>query len=241
MSIRKRCIQTKKTFYLNNKAIVDFYYRKDSVKELRVFKNFTEEYKKLVRFFNVNPPKVKVHFVYTRKEMDEHWGSKSKICAMVDNKDPYLVYIFSSLVFERLTNCKKKDIFPIIIHEIAHTFVTQINKRCFAWMNEGVCEYVTSENAHSNVIKKKNWSWFKENEILINPSISWHKLMNYEGYQLSYNLVKYIIKKYGRESVFNLLKIRRVKDKKIKDKMSKILGGDFDKFVVDFEKTIKLR
>lgn len=173
--------------------------------------------------------------------MDKYWGSKSSITAMVDNKDPFKIYIFSPLVFEKLTNYKKSDILPIIIHETAHAFITKINKRCFAWVNEGLCEYLSGDISLNNIVKRKNWLWFKNNEILNNPNISWRKIMEYEGYKISYNLVKYIVKKYKKDAIFKLLEIRRVKDKNIKEKINKILGGDFNKFLISFEKNLKLQ
>lgn len=228
----------KETFYLGKKPIADFYYKKNK-KELIAFQNFEKEYKKLVDFFEVQPPKIKVKLVYTRKEMDQHWGSKSKIVAMVDNSDPYLIYIFSPIVFEKLTDWKKETMLSTIMHETAHAFVTQLNKRCFSWLNEGICEFITDDNTHDNIIKKSNWRWFKDNNILLDSEISWEKLMSHEGYKISYNLVKFIINKYGKKAVFDLIKIRRVKDKQIKNKFSKILDEDFEQFLADFERTLK--
>lgn len=229
----------KETHYLDKKPIIIFYYKK-SKDELKIFQNFENEYKKLVDFFEVQLPKIKVKLIYTRKEMDQHWGSTSRIMAMVDNNDPFQIYIFSPIVFEKLTSWKKETMLSIIIHETAHAFVTKLNKKCFSWVNEGVCEYILGENVYDNIIKKENLQWFIENNVLLDPEISWERLKLHEGYKISYNLVKYIINKYGNNTVFNLVKIKRVEDKNPKNKFSKIIGVDFEVFLFDFEKTLKL-
>ncbi len=238
--IRKYEIK-KKSLYLNNKVIADVYYRDNDTTIAPYLKKFTKYYKQLIDFFDVQPSKIYIHFVYTRKEMDKYWGSKSKITAMVDNKNPYLIYIFSPLVFEKLTTHKKHEILPTIIHEIAHTFVTQINKRCFAWANEGICQYAEGKNVHSNIVKKKNWEWFKENKIITNPVISWRVVMEYDGYKISYLLVKHIIELCGKQAIIKILSIRRTnRDKQIKQKISRILKSDIDVFLDVFEKKLKL-
>ena len=217
------------------------YYKKNDTTITPYLKQFLKQYKRLIVFFNVQPPRIHICFVYTRKEMDKHWGRKSKITAMVDNKNPYLIYIFSPLVFEKLTTSKKREILPIIIHETAHTFVTQINKRCFAWANEGICQYVEGKNVHNNIVAKENWKWFKENKILIDPIISWRIVMKHEGYKIAYLLVKYIIKLHSKQAIIDILSIRRTnRDKQIEQKISKILESDIDIFLKTFEKKLKL-
>lgn len=134
----------KKTIKLNNQPIVDFYYIETDKTIGEATKSFVKNYKKLIGFFGVQPPEVSIHFIYIRKEMDKHWGEKSGkwLCAMVDSKSIYAIYIFSPLIFEKLTTHTKDEIIPTIIHEVAHAFVSQINKRCFSWANEGVCQFV---------------------------------------------------------------------------------------------------
>jgi len=230
----------KESLCLNGKVIADVYYRDNDTTITPYLKQFSRQYKRLISFFDVHPPKIHIYFIYTRKEMDKYWGGKSKIAAMVDNKNSYLIYIFSPLVFEKFTTHKKCEILPTIIHETAHTFVTQINKRCFAWANEGVCQYVEGKNIHNNIVKKENWEWFKKNKILIDPVISWRIVMKYEGYKIAYLLVKYIIKLRGKQAIIDILSIRRTnRDKQIEQKISKIIGSDVDIFLKTFEKKLK--
>src|SRR3989339_1072467 len=134
----------KESFYLSDKNIADVYYRKDDNSVVPYLRQFTKRYKELVLFFGVYPPKVRLRFIYTRAEMNKHWGGKTEkwLCGMVDPKSIYIIYIFSPLVFEKLTTHKKDEIISTVIHETAHTFVSQINKKCFAWVNEGVCQFL---------------------------------------------------------------------------------------------------
>jgi len=166
--------ERKESFFLNNKIIADVYYRHNDNSVALYLRQFEKRYQQLVRFFSVQPPKVYLHFIYTRAKMDECWGEKSPrwICGTVNSKNIYEIYVFSPLVFEKLTTHKKHEILPTIIHETAHTFVSQINKRCFAWANEGVCQYMEGKNVYNNIIKKEDWEWFKENRVLTNPTIS---------------------------------------------------------------------
>ncbi len=231
----------KESFHLNNKIIADIYYKNNDNSVIPYLKQFTEQYEKLVWFFGVQPPKINIHFIYTRSKMDEYWGKKSPrwICGTVNSKNIYEIYIFSPLVFEKLTTHKRHEILPTIIHETAHTFVSQINKRCFAWVNEGICQYVEGKNIHDNIVKKRDWEWFKENKILINSTIPWFNVAEHEGYKISYLIVKYIIKLRSKQAIIDILNIHRTsRDKQIEQKMSKILKKDLDKFLLDFEKTL---
>lgn len=228
----------KEVFSLDGKEIAGFYYLKDKQSELEPFRDFVDEYKKLIGFFGVQPPKVNIHFLYSRAEMDKHWGEKTTwVMAMVDNKNPYLVYIFSPSVFKELTGHARDEMLPIVVHELAHTFVSQINERCFYWMNEGVCEFVIGEE-YIKPIEAKNWVWFKEH--LTNPETGWLEQANHQGYPISTKLVGYIIQKRGKKAVIALLKIKRVPDKDLKNKMDSIVSGGFDKLICDFEKTLNL-
>jgi len=237
----KKDKERKESFYLNNKIIADVYYRDNDNSAISYLKQFEERYKQLVQFFGIQPLKIHIHFIYTRAKMDEYWGKKSPrwICGTVNPKNIYEIYIFSPLVFEKLTTHKKHEILPTIIHETAHVFVSQINKRCFAWANEGVCQYVEGENVYNNIVKKEDWEWFKENKILINPTIPWLNVAEHEGYKISYLIVKYIIELKGKQAIMDILSIRRTnRDKQIEQKMSKILKSDLDKFLFSFEKTL---
>ncbi len=237
-SLPKTNIFQKETLYLGDKPIVDVCYQMNEGKELAIFKDFSKEYRKLIDFFELQPPKIQIQFIYSRVEMDKHWGSKgSWVSAMVDNNNPLLIYIFSPLVFEKLTGHKQKEMPTIIIHEIAHTFVTEINERCFYWVNEGVCEFVINEK-YADPIKPENWSWFKKH--LTDPETNWPEQADHQGYAISYKLVAYIHARFGKETVLDLLTIKRIPAKNVKVKMSQILGGDFDKFVANFEKTLSI-
>jgi len=225
----------KETFWLKDKEIADVYCRNNNELEVASLEKLPYKYAELIDFFGVQPPKIKINFIYSRTEMDKHWGSKSMISAMVDNQDPYLIYIFSPLVFEKITNHKVTEMLPIIVHETAHAFVTEINGRCFSWVNEGICEFV-SGFAYEEQIEKKNWDWFRCNNVFIDTEIGWDNLIDHQGYNISTKLVRYIVKRCGKEAAFGLLKINRVPDKEIKNKMREILGSDFDAFLDDFEK-----
>lgn len=223
--------------WLNGTEIIDVFYKNDKVLELAPLKCLPDKYAELIDFFGVQPPKIKINFNYSRSEMDKYWGSKSMVSAMVDNEDPYLIYIFSPSVFEVMTKHRLAEMLPIIIHEIAHTFVTEINGRCFSWMNEGVCEFA-SRAVYEEKVEKKNWDWLRCNNVFIDTEIGWDCLIDHQGYNISFKLVSYIIERCGKKAIFDLLRIKRVPNKDMKNIISKILGSDFDILLNDFESTI---
>lgn len=223
----------KEALCLNGVEIVDVFYKNDKVLEMAPLKYLPDKYAELIDFFNVQPPKIKINYIYSRNEMDELWGSKSRVYTMVDNNDPYQIYIFSPLVPEEVTNHRADDILPIVIHEIAHTFVTELNGRCFSWVNEGLCELV-SGFVYDKKVEKQNWEWFRSNGVFIDTEISWDDLIERQGYDISSRLVKYINERCGKDAVFNLLKINRVPDKGMKEKIDVILNCDFEIILDDF-------
>ncbi|MFH1456941.1 MAG: hypothetical protein ABIF17_02375 [Patescibacteria group bacterium] len=227
----------------NKKCVAIFYFQKNDSTVNQYIKSFTEHYHRLKSFFNVQPPKVNIHFIYNRKEMDKHWGSKSPrwLCGMVDNKSIYTVYIYSPLVFEKLTTHKKNEIIPTIVHETAHTFVSKINQKCFAWLNEGLCQYLETAKLKDKKIKRSDWWWFKNNQIVTNPKIKWSVVAEHSGYAISYNLAKFILEKYNKNILLQLIKIKRTgHPEKLHQSMNHILKQDISDFINYFEEKYKL-
>lgn len=159
---------------------------------------------------------------------------------MVDNNDPYQIYIFSPLVSKNITKHEIDDMLQIIVHEVVHTFVTEINGRCFSWMNEGICEFASGA-VYNKKVEQNSWEWFRNNDVFIDTEIGWDCLMDHQGYAISFRLMSYIIDRCGKDAVFDLLRVKRVPSKDMKNKISKILGSDLDKLLDDFEFTINTR
>lgn len=205
---------------------------KDKYKELLL-----DKYIELKDFFGVEPAeKIVIEYIYSRGRMDQLWGDKTKISAMVDNHNPYKIYIYHPSVFETFTDKKLDEIIPILTHEVAHTFVTEINHRCFAWMNEGICEYVLDTDLYDNKFNKVDWDWFVKNGVFLDPKRSWSKLLLRSGYEISFNLVKYIIEKFGKQKFFKLLAVYRDDDRTDYDSVfSVILGIGFNDVLEDLE------
>lgn len=222
-----------------DKIIADFYYSKNDRTVGPIIQSFASHYQKLTKFFVVQPGKVNIHFIYIRQAMDKHYGKKSPrwLCGLVDPKSIHKIYLFSPLVFEKLTTHKKAEIIPTVIHETAHSFVSQINQKCFAWLDEGVCQLVEGKGKKLKQIKQKDWQWFKNNHALTNPDIKWSTMANHGGYGIALDLVSHIIKRWDRQTIIRLLKIKRPGNPEaLAQKMSLILGQSVDTFLIDFEK-----
>ncbi|MFA5173301.1 MAG: hypothetical protein WC435_02810 [Candidatus Paceibacterota bacterium] len=229
--------------FIGNKKVAYFYFDLNDRKAEKLSKPFIKGYKKLHSFFGVNPKKIiHLHFLYSLKEMSSYWGEAppKSLSGMVDNNNQFILYIYSPSVIEKFSSEKKSSIVPVIIHETAHTFVSAINLRCFYWINEGICQLLEAPRAHDNIIKKENWQWFLKNKALSNPKLEWLGQIKHEGYKIAYNLTKYILKKYKKEAIIDLIKIRRESSENIEEKMEKIFKSDLKTFLSDFEKNIKI-
>lgn len=236
--------KNKKSLKLNNKIIADFYFQQDDVKVQKYLKLYTSEYKRLVKFFKLRPPKLSIYFLYTREEMDQKFGGHSPdwLCGLVDKNNKHKIFTFSPQVFAKITSHKLKDLMPTIIHETAHTFVSQINSKCFNWVNEGICQFIEYKKPRQyRQFSKKGWQWFKKNNIISNTDIKWMEIAKHDGYAICHNLVKYLMKNYSQEVVFQLLKIKKQGNIiNLNKKISKILGKDIKVIFTDFEKDVSL-
>lgn len=174
--------------------------------------------------------------------MSKLWGDDTDVSAMVHNNDPFTIYIYHPDVFENNTTKKMTEYLPILTHELAHTFVTKINPRCFSWMNEGICEYSVDKKMYGNNFPKKNWDWCVKNNVFTNPNIDWLQFIQHDGYEISFNLTKYIIEKLGKKTFFHLLSIYRDDSITNYNKIfSKTIEYDFSKLLEDFGKTLRLK
>jgi hypothetical protein len=92
-----------------------------------------KNYKSLEKFFDIKPSKkVTIIFLKSKKRMEKLWGANTDISAMIHDNDPYTIYIYHPDVFEKYTNKKISEYLPILSHEFAHTFMTEINPRSFS-------------------------------------------------------------------------------------------------------------
>ncbi|MDD4761893.1 MAG: hypothetical protein PHZ25_02640 [Candidatus Pacebacteria bacterium] len=229
--------------FIGNKKVAYFYFDSNDKKIEKLGESFIKEYEKLYSFFSINPKKlIHLHFLYSLEEMSSYWGGvpPKSLSGMVDNDNQFILYVYSPSVIEKFSSEKKSSIIPVIIHETAHTFVSSINLRCFYWINEGICQLLESSKVRDNIIKKENWQWFLKNKALSNPKLEWLDQIKHEGYKIAYNLTKYILKKYKKEAIIDLIKIRRESSENIEEKMKKIFKSDLKAFLSDFEKNIKI-
>lgn len=240
----KNKIKTEKLpIFIKNKKVAYFYFDSKDKKIEKLSESFIKGYEKLYSFFGVNPKKmIHLHFLYSLKEMSFYWGGvpPKSISGMVDNDNQFILYVYSPSVIEKFSSEKKSSIIPVIIHETAHAFVSTINLRCFYWINEGICQLLESLKVRDNIIKKENWQWFLKNKALSNPKLEWLGQIKHEGYKIAYNLTKYILKKYKKEAIIDLIKIKRESSEKIEEKMERILKSDLKTFLKNFEKNIEI-
>jgi hypothetical protein len=228
------------SFSSGKKTAAVFYYRTDDASVRPYLQRFARQYNKLQNFFKVTPPPLDIRFIYTRAEMSLHWGRPAPrwLSGMVDNDNQYLIYIYSPLVIAMLTTEQRSVIMPTIVHETAHAFVTALNERCFYWINEGICQCLEGKKSSDSPVTKKNWHWFTAHNGLIDPNLSWCKTVNHDGYAIAHCLAAFILKTRGKQAILQLIKIRRVSDPAITQKIEQIVGQPLPLFLTRFEKTV---
>ena len=225
--------------FLEGRQVASFHYLStdEYIEELKT--SFLDGYRKLNVFFMVLPPEIiQIHFLYSKEEMIKHWGKDvlDSLSGMVDNDDQYVIYVYSPMVVEKCCSEKKSIVVPTIIHETAHTFVSALNLRCFYWINEGICQLLENPEIHSKKIKKNDWEWFLKNNAFIDPDLEWPIQAKHGGYKISYNLAEYILKKYGKKAIIDIIKVRREGDQNlIREKFGDVLNCKIEDFLADFE------
>lgn len=217
-----------------------FHYRPDDRTVQPYIKRFARHYGELQAFFGVSPQPLEIRFIYTRAEMSRHWGKPAPrwLSGMVDNDNPYCIYVYSPAVIGTLTDETRRVIMPTIVHEAAHAFVTKLNERCYYWINEGICQVLEGKTLKDSPIAQKHWRWFVQKNGLTDPGLGWRETIGHDGYAIAHRLAAYLLKTRGQKAIISLVKIRRIPDPLIGKKLERSLGVPIAEFLQEFEKTI---
>jgi hypothetical protein len=144
-----------------------------------------------------------IELVYSRNEFDKLFNKKTENWVIgCSFKNRFI--IFSPELIEKFTSHKKNEFLPIIVHETTHIIMNQLNTKFSYWLSEGLAQ---------NIAKQKNTTKFNtaciEHFIAKNlfKNSSYDAFVSNQGYEISYVLVKYLLKKYGKGTLLNLYKI----------------------------------
>lgn len=150
-------------------------------------------------FWGIDVPLIKIKLVYTRKDFDMEWGSKTErwLCAMA-NKNR--IVVFAPSVFERLTDYKISYYTQTLIHEINHTFYeTLVGAYKPVWFMEGLAMVMAGGRNWRGKIDPKYLFYTYRNKDMTGEIAK-------QFYRNSYLMVKKLIKMNGKDNVIKFLK-----------------------------------
>lgn len=165
---------------------------------LQIKKEVLIAYKKNKAFFKCDlMHKCKIFLLYKREEMDKIQGRKTELW-LVGTARENSIYIFSPVVFYKVSNHVTSNFSSILTHELAHIFTDEIYKfyQPF-WLKEGVAGYIAEQyrnkqpktiNAFENLHERKDWN-------------------NNPNYTQASCFTAFLVKKFGKNKFLQFLKI----------------------------------
>lgn len=191
-----------KKFINNNRICVIFH--TDDKSAMKLSNNITEILKKLNKFYKIKIPKIRIEFVYSRKELDEKLGCKTPKW-FVAAQEKRNIYLFSPMMIEKGSDHKRSEMKKLLTHELCHISNKEINKRSLMWVDEGLALFFANQKK-SNNFSERDLEYFAKNYFDKNISLKLFAKNN--GYQISYWAIKIFIKQYGAKELVNLLRIK---------------------------------
>jgi len=170
-------------------------------KDQQIFKVYAKKvYLLNKKFWDFGIPLIKIGLVYTRKDFDKEWGSKTErwACAMT-NKNR--IIIFAPSVFEHLTDYKLSYYTTLLAHEMNHTFYE--NFVCTykpVWIMEGLAMIAAKQgNNWRGKINSKCLFYTYKNKNMIGEIAK-------QFYRNSYLMTKKLIVTRRKNEIISFLK-----------------------------------
>ena len=176
--------------------------------------------KELDKWFGVSVNIPRVLFVQSRKEYNKIMGFKTEAW-QVGNSENGVIYILDPKIYTKESDNKDiKRFWLVLKHEYVHLYWHQITKAWNPrWLNEGLACYLAGQ-------EKKTPS----QEVVIDVQ----EYFSHGGmfvYGLGYFWVNYLVKKFGKTKLLNLIKSvdADITAKKFEVKFKRIYGFGLDK------------
>ncbi len=173
-------------------------------------------------FFKIKIPFFNIKLVYSRKEFNEIWGSKTPSYVSAFAKEDNIV-IFSYEVFEKETKWKKEKFKEALIHEINHLFYQELRDEEYdpLWLSEGLATFLQHNK------KKFN---YKEKLILTKQDLNVKfESMTLKSYQIFTLFVEYLILEFGEKKILKLIK--NLRKESLDALFQKIYNKSFDDLI----------
>lgn len=151
------------------------------------------------KFWGTDVPIIKIKLVYTRKEFDKEWGSKTErwLPAMADENR---IVIFAPSVFERLTDHKLSFYSSTLVHEINHAFYMHLISTKPVWIMEGLAAVVAKQGRNwRGKIDQRYLFYTYRNKNMRGKAAKWF-------YRASYLMTKKLIESKGKKEIISSLR-----------------------------------
>jgi len=176
-------------------------------------------------FAKIEIPKFDIKIVYSRKEFNKIWGSKTQDYVSASAKDDNIV-IFSYGVFDKETKWKKEKFQEALIHEINHLFYQELRDDEYdpLWLSEGLATFMQHDKKKFNYKDK-----LKIKKEILNQSF---EDMTLESYQVFTLFVEYLVLEFGEDKILRLIKGLK-EGEKLNNSFQKIYKKSFDELIED--------
>lgn len=171
-----------------------------------------------------------IELIYSREEFNNKLGTKTPdwlVASAFTNK----FIIFEPSKIEKYTCHKKEEFTQLIAHETSHILLKELNPNYCAWMNEGVALNIAKQDKIKN-IKSENISHFIKNNLFKNSK--YDTFIEKQGYDISYKLVRYLLKNYSKKKMLDLFKIKYSYTKSAEKDACRILNKNKSELINQF-------
>lgn len=189
------------------KEKVILFFKELNKEESFILKKIKQSFVKLKIFFNLPFFQIKIYLAYSRKEFEKFISRKSASWQVGHTNCPKNeIYLLSPSVFEEESIHKKEDFPKVLTHELTHLFTYKLYSSYEPrWLIEGLAYYIAGQGKVN--LKKKIKLKLKNNFLSqIDTKKMWKKNLQNGAYQLSFLWTDFLIKKFGREKILELLR-----------------------------------
>lgn len=215
------------------------YYVKDDINLADVASDFKKGYLQASKFFNAKIPKIKLILVYSRKELDDLFGRQTLDWFVGYANSSNEIFILSLSVWEQESSHSRNEFNKTLCHEIAHLFIRQIHRSYEpVWLDEGLAYIIAEQKVK---LQKNSYPNLQNPNImfLLDTKKNWEQTIAKEPdapYAISFSLVDFLIRRFGKQKIFQLLTRLNGRYHKMKfcQKMEEVYEKSIDEVMKEF-------
>lgn len=168
------------------------------------------------------PHDVKVCICKNRNLFNQQVGRKT-LDWLVAVTNRRTISILNPDALEAESTHKKSEFARILIHELCHVVISDINEHPLQWLDEGIALCVAKQKKPQR-INRRSYHFFL-NEGNLRKNLPLHIFADHEGYVVGYWLVRYLLNQVSKEEIMQLLQIDVQRDC-VAEAVEKIIGSD---------------